>query len=114
MASWGSTTVYVRRGTYQSAPAATINEIKILPAAGSTAAASVIQSGGRARRRIMFEAYVPTVAEYEDLADDYHAHTSRTWTDPDGDTLTSIIAELGPLQRQSKGFYTFTIILLEA
>lgn len=115
MSTWGSTTVYVRvEPQYQPGYVApNITEIPILgdPANPDTPA-SVIQGNGRGRKTITFEAHVASRTDYESLFADVVAQTTRTWTGPDGDTMSAVITDLTPAYWQDNHI-RFTMRLLE-
>lgn len=104
MATWGSTTVYVRlEPEYQPGYVApNIQEIPILgdPTDLDTPA-SVIQGNGRGRKTITFEAHVASLTAYESLFADVVAQEVRTWTGPAGDTMSAVIIELTPAYFQA-------------
>jgi hypothetical protein len=116
VATWGSTTVYVRpEPQYQPGYVApNITEIAILgdPAALNTAA-SVIQGNGRGRKTIAFEAHVAAIADYDTLFTDLVNQEIRTWTGPDGGTLSAVIVELTPAFWQDNHI-RFSMRLVEA
>lgn len=112
--TWGSTTLKVAKNSY--APLFANNgivEINILPDSSGNAA-SILQQGGRNRKRISLSGY-GTEAEYYALLTDYYAATSRVFTDTDGNTLTSVIEALSAT-REDNGLYpyVYSITLVEA
>lgn len=117
MATWGSTTVYVRVDQpYQPGYVApNITEIPILgdPADLDTAA-SVIQGNGRGRKTISFETHVSSLADYVTLQTDMVNMTTRIWTGPASDTMNAIIKELGPPAYYQSNHIRFRMTLLEA
>ena len=113
MATWGSTTVKMRVGTYQAPSAnAGIVEIPILP--DGSDGASVIQQAGRSRQVISWEGIADNLAHYTSLYNDYIATTERTFSGPDSVSLSCIISELSPPTYIWGGVYSYRIELMEA
>ena len=114
MATWGSTTVKMRVGTYQAPSAnAGIVEIPILDD-GTANAMSVLQQAGRSRRVISWEGIADNLAHYTSLYNDYIATTERTFSGPDSVSLSCIISELSPPTYIWGGVYSYRIELMEA
>jgi hypothetical protein len=116
MATWGATTLNITPGTYEP-PVATVrvNEIKILPDPSSlSTVASVLQSGGRDRKRARWQGYVTSLANYNTLYDDMAAATERTFTGPDSETLTGIIEFLEVIGYPISGHIKYEISIVES
>lgn len=116
MATWGATTVNITPGTYEP-PTARVrtNEIAILPdPADLSAVASILQSGGRDRKRVRFQGHVTTLAAYNSFETDKLAATERTFTGPDAETLTGIIEFLEVVDYPFSGLIRYEIGLVEA
>jgi hypothetical protein len=112
---WGSTTINCYRGTYRPPFCkVNINEINILPnPATPDTPATVLQSGGRNRKRVQWEGFTTSLDDYNDLQADYIAGTQRTFTGPEGETLTAIIEDLSEPEYIG-GFVNYSITLVEA
>ena len=93
-----------------------IAEVKILPdPAFPDVAASVLQQGGRARKRVSFETYVSTVAGYEAWRVDHVKAEVRTWTGSLGEAAFSAIVErLSEPTVMSMTHLRFRVSLVEA
>ena len=91
--TWGSSMdIHIARNSYKPAIAdVELTEIQLLPD-GSGNISTVLQQGGRKRKKISFRGYAVTKDDYDDLLADYYAKTSRTFTDYQGDSMTAIIS----------------------
>lgn len=112
--TWGSTTLKVAKNSFTPPIAQNgLTEIQILPDTSGNPA-SVIQQGGRTRKRISFSGYA-TETTYYTLLTDLYAATSRTFTDTDGNAVTCVIESLSAI-REDNGLYpyVYSITLMEA
>lgn len=110
--TWGSTALLVAKNSYKPPQAENgLSEIKILPDTSGNPA-SVVQQGGRARKRASFEGYA-TESGYCALLTDYYAATSRTFTDLDGNALTAVIENISSVRENSPYPYKYSITLME-
>ena len=116
--TWASTTLYVVADSYIGFSASgNIVEVDILANAAdfTTSPSSIIQQGGRSRKTASFSCYFTAIASYNSLLADHWAGTARTFTDPDGNTLSCIISKLGePEYRGSSQVKFFDVTLMEA
>lgn len=112
--TWGSTTLKVAKNSYTPPIAENgLTEIQILPDALGNPA-SVIQQGGRTRKRISLTGYA-TESEYYALLTDLYAATSKTFTDTDGNAVTCVIESLSCMREDNDLYpYVYTITLMEA
>lgn len=112
--TWGSTTLKVAKNSYTPPIAENgITEIQILPD-GTTNPASIIQQGGRTRKRISFTGYA-TESGYYALLSDLYAVTSRVFTDTDGNAVTCVIESLSATREDNDLYpYVYSITLMEA
>lgn len=112
--TWGSKTLHIAKGSY-SPPSASngIKELSILPDSTGNPA-SIIQQGGRSRKRVSFNGYADET-DYYALLTDFYAGTTRTFTDVDSNTLSSVIESISA-NREHNGIYPYlySITLLEA
>lgn len=108
--SWGTMDLLVARGSYNPPSAESgITEIKILPDSSGNAA-SVIQQGGRGRKRASFKGYA-TEANHHSLENDKLSATQRTFTDIDGNSLVSVIESYNA--NKNGDYYEYSITLME-
>lgn len=116
MVTWGTTQLILLHSTYNPPHVedAGINEIKILPPSSGTTPSSVIQQGGRGRKKIKFNGYVTSWADYVFLYDDYVAGTQRTFMDPDTISVIMIISNLSAPVFVSATHIEYSIELMEA
>lgn len=116
MSTWGSTTLYITPGTYQPPTAAVrVNEIRILPDPASLSTeASILQSGGRDRKRARWQGYVTSYTNFNTLEGDKLAATERTFTGPDAETLTGIIESLEVIDYPVSGLIRYEISIVES
>jgi hypothetical protein len=114
--TWGSTEVKILcKYTYQPQRAdASIGEIKLLPKYGDlTAITTALQQGGRTRKRVKWTGYVSAIADYNTLHTDWLAGTTRTFTDPDAETLSSKIISLSEPRYTQADYIEYDIELIE-
>lgn len=116
MATWGSTTIKILRGTYRPPHGeAGINEIKILPNPLDTSTpATVLQQSGRSRKRVSWQGYVSNLEDYNNLYDDFVAATQRTFTGFESETLNAIIEGISEPEYIQSNLIRFSITLVEA
>lgn len=100
--SWGSTDLYVIKGTYIPPWAeVAINEIALLPdPADLSAVSTVLQQGGRKRQIVTLTTYVKSYSTYTAMLADCMAGTQRTFTGADGYSATMIISSLSQAVRK--------------
>lgn len=112
--TWGSTALLVAKDSY-TPPAAEngITEIQLLPDLAVSTPATVLQQAGRGRKRVSFDGYATETDYYAFLAD-YYAVTTRTFTDSDGNTLSSIIESISAARENGPYPYRYSITLVEA
>lgn len=114
--TWGATSINCYIKTYQP-PAAepTIAEIQLLPdPTDPDAVCSVLQQGGRKRKRIYWDGFVSNIASYNSLETDKLNGTQRTFVGPDGTNLNCIIQHLGPPRYVQSNLIEYSITLVEA
>jgi len=111
--TWGSTVMLVEKNTYNP-PAAEngITEIQILGDPVVTTPASVIQQSGRGRKKASFSGYA-TNAVYLALLADSYAATVRTFTDPDGNTMSATIENISAARENGPYPYHYSVSLME-
>lgn len=108
--TWGSIDLLVAKGSYNPPSASNgITEIKILPDSSGNAA-SVLQQGGRERKRASFKGYA-TELNYKSLETDYYATTERTFTDIDNNSFVAAIESFNAVKKGE--YYEYSITLLE-
>lgn len=111
--SWGSTNLKIVPETYQPYWYENgLTEISILPD-GTTTPASVLQQGGRGRKKVSFQGFTTSYSDYSSLRADYLALTSRSFSDGT-DTITMIISDLSPATMIVSGKWEYSITLMEA
>lgn len=114
MATWGSTTLIIADGSYKVPFAENgLKEIEILPAAGESTPATVLQQAGRGRQRTAFDCFVYTYSDYTSLYNDYIACTQRTFAGADSVSMTAIIESITQAQIITTGLYKFSMTILE-
>jgi len=114
MATWGEITLRIAAGSYEPPHAeVTINEIDILPMAGIMTPATVIQGGGRKRKRSRCKLYVANMVEYSAFYDDYITQTEKAFTGPDGSIFVGLISDLGAPQMKMIGHVEFGFEIVE-
>lgn len=110
---WGDKELKIVPGTYN--PPFALKQrsiIEIIPSI-STSYNSVLQDGGRERKRAAMEGFCISLEEYNELYNDYLAAIEKTFTGPTGETLTGIIYELSAPTRVMYKKYEYSITLLE-
>lgn len=108
--TWGTMDLLVAKGSYNPPIAENeIKEIKILPDTSGNPA-SVLQQGGRDRKRASFKGYA-TETNYKLLEADYYAATERTFTDIDGNVFDAAIESFNAVKNGE--YYEYSITLLE-
>ena len=114
--TWGSTAVYILvKVEYQPQRAdASMGEIKLLPNYGDlTAITTALQQGGRTRKRARWTGRAVNIAAYNAFHTDWLAGTTRTFTDPDGSTLSSKIIYLSEPRYTQSDYIEYDIELIE-
>ena len=116
MPKWGSTELNIIQDSYRPPYMdAGIREIQILPdLSASTDPASVLQQSGRGRKRVLWDGWVATQAEYEAFQNDFIAATERTFEGYDSVEIDCLIASLSPPQRIMSNYIRFSVELVEA
>lgn len=118
MATWGAITVPVLWGSYSPQNSdGGITEIKILPdPLTPDVAASVLQQGGRARKRVSLETFVSTIAGYEAWRIDHVSATVRTWTGPLASeaAFSAVVEQLSKPDILAATHIRFGVTLVEA
>jgi hypothetical protein len=108
--TWGTMDLLVAKGSYNPPTASNgITEIKILPDASGNAA-SVLQQGGRDRKRASFKGYA-LETDYKLLETDYYAAAERTFTDIDNNSFTAAIESFNA--DKNGEYYEYSITLVE-
>ena len=98
MATWGATTINIEIGSYRPpTAAASVIENQLLAGADLSAVASVIQQGGRLRKRISLRSKC-SWAGYQTLYNDHVAGTARNFTGSEAGAaaLSCYIESLSP------------------
>ncbi len=118
MATWGDTSLRIQNDTYRPPMAnVRINEIELLPDPSSPdSPVTVLQQGGTGRKRVAFEGFVKSLADFNALQEDRVNSTVRLFTGLEGETLTGIIESLVILQIYPPKMYRirYSIVLVEA
>lgn len=114
MYKWGETNLNVSRYSYKPPyRVPSISEIQLVPGADLSVPGTVIQQGGRSRKRVKFEGYCTSLADYNALQDDWNSCIVRTFIGPDGETLSMMIEELKEATRIVSFKYEYSITLME-
>ena len=113
--TWGSTALNVIAGTYKPPHAtASLVSIELLPDPDdSDAVCETLQQFGRKRKRVSFSGFVASRSDYDFLEADYWAQTERTFTDPDGLSLSCTIEAISEPGYARKLVY-YDLVLVEA
>ncbi len=113
--TWNGTALQVLHGSWRPGiPSNHINEIALIPdAADLSAQASVIQQGGRLRKRVKAKLYVTGMTAYNNFVNYYLAGTSGTLAD--GDTLNGsyMIESMGEPEYINDSAVFFDIVFVE-
>jgi len=110
---WGTKDLLVAKGSYNPPSASNgIIEINILPDAGGNPA-SILQQGGRGRKRVSFNGYA-TLVDYQSFEIDYFAAIKRTFTDIDGLMMLATIESFKASRNSGTYPYEYSITLVEA
>ena len=109
--NWGTLDLLVAKDSYNP-PSSNIvmNEIRLIPSGDNLNSNTILQQGGRDRKRIKFSGYASKI-DYESLVTDYLATTTRIFTDIDSVTLSAIIESISA--SYFSGWYSYNITLME-
>lgn len=110
---WGELELIIYENTYKFASAgANITEIPVLPSPNSLERSSVLQQGGRSRKRITFSGAVIDRNHYNSLLDDHLTCEERTFIGYDNEEFNAIIEYLSPpIWKES--FWEYSMVLVE-
>lgn len=111
---WGTKKLKVEPESYSPPHAVKLRSVmEIIPGADLSTPASIIQDGGRERKQATMSGFTTSLAEYNELFDDYMASVQRTFTGPSGETLNALIWELSPATRIIGKKYEYDITFME-
>ncbi len=109
---WGDTIMHMNRNSYVPPTAEiSITEIELIPTLDSIEPSTILQSGGRKRKRASFTGLALTYDDFVILETDYLNYTERIFTDTLGNTFTAIIEKFTP--RKVDTYYVYNITLVE-
>lgn len=113
--TWGSTTIKVQVGTWKPGILpAVFQEIQLIPdATNLTVVASVLQQGGRPRRRATGRVYVSSMTAYEALVTSYLTGTAQTLADGDSVNASYMIESIGEPEYKQNNAIFFDIAFVE-
>lgn len=109
---WGDTIMHMNRNSYVPPTAEiSITEIELIPTPDSIEPSSILQSGGRRRKRASFTGVALTYDDLASLEADYLSYTERIFKDTLDNTFTAVIEKFTP--RRVGSYYTYDISLVE-
>lgn len=113
--SWGTTTLNVLVGSWKpGVHAEQLTEIPLIPDAENiSAVCSILQQGGRLRKRIKAKLYVTSMTEYEAFISAKLAGTAAILTDADTLNASYMIEALGEPDYKQDNVIFFDITFVE-
>lgn len=113
--TWGSTTLSVQAGTWSPLQgSSSLNEVELIPDPNNLdAICTVLQQGGRKRRRVSGVIMLTSMTDYNTLLGDMDNATTRTLDDDDTVNASYYIESLGAPNNPFSGYITADITFVE-
>lgn len=113
MPAWGLYELFITGEYISPFPSLNVQEIDVIPS-GTETPSTIIQTGGRGRKKASMTILVEQKQDYDNLFADYMASVQRVFTGYRDETMNAIISDLTPPDYISDGSMICRVAFLEA